>query len=51
MDKSKEPKKKTPYQPPKLTVYGDIRELTKQVFARRTRDGRTFFGFPLRTQG
>jgi hypothetical protein len=47
MGKEKEEQPKKIYQPPVLTVYGKVEELTQRVGFRRNRDGGT--GFTSRT--
>lgn len=39
MDKAGKPETKKPYTPPALTVYGTVRDLTRQVGNRRSPDG------------
>jgi hypothetical protein len=41
MDKARKPEPKKPYKPPKLTVYGTVRDLTRAVGRRRNPDGGT----------
>jgi hypothetical protein len=42
MDKPVKRQPKKPYSPPSLTVYGTVRELTKQVGPARSSDGGRF---------